>query len=115
MIRTYEDLIAFNKSNLDAATSAGQALSKGLEDLSKEALAYQSRSLDQAVSVGKQAQSCKTAADVANLQAKLVKDSWDSAVKQSKTMVDLSNAILKSAMEPLQARTRAVMEVAARA
>lgn len=115
MIRTYEDLVAFNKATLDAATDAGNALTKGLETLSKEAFAYQSRSVDEAVAASKQLQACKTAADVADVQTKLAKQSWETAIAQSKTMVDMANSIVKGAMDPIQARTKTMLDGFARA
>ncbi|MBB4286770.1 phasin family protein [Roseospira goensis] len=115
MIRTYEDLMSFNKDNLDAASAASKVLAKGLEDMSKEAVAFSSKSMDGAVAASKQLGACKTPADFTNLQTKLVKDNWDAMVAQSKKMVDLSNSVMKSTMEPLQARTKAVIDGFARA
>ncbi|WP_299437598.1 phasin family protein [uncultured Rhodospira sp.] len=115
MIRNYDDLIAFNKDNLNAATAASQALAKGLEDISKEAVTFSSKSMDGAVAASKQLGSCKTPADFTNLQTKLVKDNWEIMIAQTKKMAEMSNGVVKNAMEPLQARTKAVMETFARA
>ncbi|MQX35104.1 phasin family protein [Roseospira navarrensis] len=115
MIRTYEDLIKLNKDTIEAATSATQVLAKGFEDISKEAVAFSSKSMDGAVAASKQLGACKTPADFTNVQTKLVKDNWDAAVAQSKKMVELSNGVLKSAMEPMQVQTKAVLEGFARA
>lgn len=114
MIRTYEDLMQMNKQNLEAATSASKALSKGLEDISKEALAFSTRSMDGAVAASKQISACKTPADFSDLQTRLAKEQWDSVMAQTKKMVDLSTTVMKGAMEPLQARSRVVMESFAR-
>ncbi|SDE62215.1 phasin family protein [Rhodospira trueperi] len=110
MIRSYEDLMSFNKDNIDAATAAGKAFAKGLEDISKEAVSFSSKSMDGAVAASKQLGACKTPADFTNLQTKLVKDNWEIMVAQSKKMTELSNDVLKSAMSPLQARTKTVLE-----
>ncbi|KAA5603859.1 phasin family protein [Roseospira marina] len=115
MIRSYEDLMTFNKDNLDAATAASKLLAKGFEDISKEAVAFSSKSMDGAVAAGKQLGACKTPADFTNLQTKLVKDNWDAMIAQSKKMVELSNTVMRSAMEPVQARTKVVLDGFARA
>jgi len=114
MIRNYEELMSFNKENLDAATAAGKILAKGIEDISKEAVAFSTKSMDSAVAASKQLGACKTPTDFTNIQTKLVKDNWDAMVAQSKKMVELSNAVTKSAFEPMQARTKAVMDGFAR-
>jgi phasin family protein len=115
MIRNYEDLMSFNKDNLDAAAATGKLLAKGIEDISKEAVAFSSKSMDGALAASKQLSACKTPADFTNLQTKLVKDNWDAMVAQSKKMVDLSNSVFKTAMEPMQSRTKAVLDGFARA
>lgn len=110
MIRTYEDLMSFSKDNLDAATASSKLLAQGLEDISKEAVAFSTKSMDGAVAASKQLGACKTPADFTNLQTKLVKDNWDAMVAQSKKMVDLSNSVVKTALEPMQSRTKTVLD-----
>jgi len=110
MIKTVDDLIAFNKDNIQAMTVANQALAKGLETLSTESLAYTSKAMEDAIAASKQVTACKSPSEVTNVQSKLVKDNWDAMVAQSKKMAELTNALVKDALDPLSARYKTVMD-----
>ncbi len=110
MIKSYEDVVKFNKDNLDAAVAAGTTLAKGVETLSKEYFGYAGKSFDTAVEASKALASCKSPTEFTELQTKLAKDGFDDMVAQSKKMSELTTGVLKSAFEPVGARAKTVFE-----
>jgi len=115
MFKSIDELIAFNKDNIDAVNTANQALAKGFESLSQVSLAYSSRTMDDAVAATKQIGACKTPSEMTNLQSKLVKDNWEAMIAQSKKMTELTNAVMKNALDPLNARYKVVVDGMVRA
>ena len=115
MIKTVDDLITFNRDNIEAMTAANQVIAKGLESISKESLAFSSRALEDAVVATKQIGACKTPTEATNLQSKLVKDNWEALVAQSKKITEMTNTVVKDALDPLNARYKAVMNDMVRA
>lgn len=115
MFKSYDEMVAFAKGNIDAAVQAGNKFSKGCEDMSKECLGLAGGSFDRATETVKALSSVKTPSEAIQLQQKLAKENWETSVAQMKKMADLSQMTMKNAMDPLNARYKAVMETAAAA
>ena len=110
MFKNYDDVLSFNKANVDAAVLYGTKLATGFEEVTKEVFGYTSKSLEGALENAKAISGCKTAAEVAQLQQKLAKDSWDGFVAEATKLSEMGTVIAKSAAEPIQARYKAVFE-----
>jgi phasin family protein len=110
MFKSYEDVVAFNKANVDAAVLAGTKFATGLEEVTKEVFGYTSKSFEDAVESVKTVTSCKTAAEAAQIQQKLAKDSWEGFVAESTKLAEMGTVVAKSAMEPIQSRYKTVFE-----
>lgn len=110
MFKSYEDVVAFNKANVEAAVLAGNKLAAGMEEVTKEFFGYTSKSFESAMENAKAVSTCKTATEVAQLQQKTAKDNWDSFVAESTKLSEMGTVIAKSAVEPIQARYKAVFE-----
>ncbi|GEO82568.1 phasin family protein [Pararhodospirillum oryzae] len=109
MMKSYEDLVKFNKDNLEAATTFTETLSKGMEEVYREAFGYAGKSVDTAIEASKAIASCKTPVEVATVQSKIFKDSVEAFIAQSRKVTEMTNTTLKSAMEPVSARSRELM------
>ncbi|MBB4265963.1 phasin family protein [Roseospira visakhapatnamensis] len=110
MIKTVDDLMAFNRANVEAVTTANQVLAQGFKSLSEESLTFSSRTMEETVAVTKKMSTCKTPTDITSLQSKLVKDNWEALVAQTKKMTEMSTAVVKDALDPLNARYKAVVD-----
>jgi phasin family protein len=109
-MKSYEDIVKFNKENLDAAVAAGTTFAKGVEDLSKEYFGYAGKSFDAAVEATKALSSCKTPAEAATLQQKLAKEGFEGFMAESKKLSEMTTAIMKGAFEPVGARAKVAMD-----
>jgi len=110
MIKTYEDVIAFNKANVEAMVQSGSQMVAGAEQIAKEAFSFASKSFETAMANTKAVSSCKTAAEVIALQQKLAKDGFETFVSESTKLCEMGSVVAKSAFEPLQARYKAAFE-----
>jgi phasin family protein len=110
MFKSYEDVVAFSKANVDAAVLAGTKFATGMEEVTKQAFGYTSKSFETAVEGVKAVTSCKTAAEAAQIQQKLAKESWEAFVAESTKLSEMSTVVAKSAAEPIQVRYKTVFE-----
>ncbi|MGB0697037.1 MAG: phasin family protein [Rhodospirillaceae bacterium] len=110
MMKSYEDVVAFNKENLDAAVAAGTTFAKGVEELSKEYMAVANKSFDTAVEASKAVASCKTPQELSALQQKLAKEGVETAVADSKKLAEMASSVLKTSFEPVTARAKVAFE-----
>ncbi|WP_413205298.1 phasin family protein [Rhodospirillum sp. A1_3_36] len=110
MMKSYEDIVKFNKDNMDAAVAAGTTFAKGVEDLSKEYFGYASKSFDTAMEATKALTSCKSPTEAAALQQKLTKEGFEGFMAESKKMSEMTTALFKGAFEPVGARAKVAMD-----
>ncbi len=110
MLKSYEDVVAFSKANIDAAVLAGTKFAAGMEEVTKEVFGFTTKSFETAVEGVKAVTSCKTAAEAAQIQQKLAKDSWETLVAESTKLTEMSTVVAKSAAEPFQVRCKTVFE-----
>lgn len=110
MLKTYDDMIAFNKANVDAFVQSSTQAAAGAEQIAKEAFAFAGKSFETAMENVKAVSTCKTAAEVISLQQKLAKDNFDSLVAESTKLSEMGTVVTKSALEPLQARYKAAFD-----
>lgn len=110
MIKTYEEILAFNKENVDAVMQSTNTLSKGCEQIAKECFSYFGRSLDNAAENAKKVSACKSAVDVLQLQSETAKNSIEEFVSQSRKVADISNGVAQESIAPLSSRYKVVVD-----
>lgn len=110
MAATYEDMISFHKSNVEAAVAASSKLMSGMEEFSKEYFGFVSKSVEGAIAQAKTAAAAKTAAEALQLQQTYAKASYETAVAEATKLAELSKSIATSVSEPFTARAKAVYE-----
>lgn len=110
MFKSFEDVIAFNQANFDAAVQTGTKLAAGFESVTKEYIGIATKSFEGAVETGKTLSSVKNPTDAIALQQKLAKDGYESALADAKKLTELSTGVVKTAFEPMQARYKVAFE-----
>ena len=110
MLKTFDDVVAFNKANVDAFFQAGTKFATGAEEIAKEVFGYTGKAFEGAVETSKAFTSCKTPVEVAQLNQKLAKDNWDAAVAEGTKLAEMATVVTKSAFEPVQARYKAAFD-----
>jgi len=114
MAATYEDVISFHKANFEATVAASAKLFSGMEEISKEYIAFVSQSVENAVAQAKTAATVKTAAEALQLQQAYAKASYESAVAEATKIGELTKTLAASVGEPLQSRAKAAYETFAK-
>jgi phasin family protein len=98
---TYTDFSAFGQDSIDSIVKANTAAAKGFESLSKYFVDYATKSFEDAVTAGKKLAASKTPVEFFQLQTKLVQESFETFVEESKTVSEMTTAIVKDVSAPL--------------
>ena len=115
MFKTYDDVISFNKANVEAAVAAGTKFAAGIEEVAKEYFGFVGKSVETAIEQAKTAAATKNVADALKLQQDFLKSSYEGLVAEATKIGKLSQVVATSAAEPLKARAKAAYEVFSRA
>jgi hypothetical protein len=107
----FEAMMAFGQDNADAMAKSGAAAFKGAEEMAKAAQLSASRAMERADGAVKALMACKTPTDLADLQGRLVRESIEVAIAESRTYTELTTAWLTEAMGPWTSRFTAFQSV----
>lgn len=109
-MKSYDDVMAMGKENMEAAVAASTKVSKGVEELSKECFAIANRSMDQATKNVKEIATVKTPQELLSVQTRIAQESWEVMIGDMKKVSEMTAAIAKDAFEPMTNQVKAVME-----
>lgn len=110
LLKSYEDLQAAGKANVEALVESSSIAAKGAEDLSREIVAYSQSALDKSITTGKALLTAKTLQEVVELQNSFLKSSFDSLIAETSRIRELSVKVTNEALAPLSARVNATAE-----
>lgn len=112
MMKTYEDILDFNKQTLDLLVKSSSRMAGTMETMTKETMGFFGKSFEDAVEATKAMASCKTAADVMALQTKLSKDAWEQMMAQSKKIGEVQSELFRETVEPLTTHYKGALDSA---
>ncbi|EKV26671.1 hypothetical protein C882_2180 [Caenispirillum salinarum AK4] len=115
MLKNYESLMQFNKDSMDAFVKSGTTLANGFEQIAKESFGFAGRSFESAIEASQAFATCKTPAEMVQLQTKLAKENWETMVSETTKLSELSATVVKSAVEPISARYKTAFDAATKA
>jgi phasin family protein len=110
VIRTTEELVQYNRGNLEAFVKSGQIWAAGVQDLSRQAAASAQASFEETVSTFKALATIRSVKQAIDLQADLARNSVDKAVADSSRFADASVKLAEQALAPLTARVKLAVE-----
>ncbi|PWC32658.1 TIGR01841 family phasin [Azospirillum sp. TSO35-2] len=110
ILKSYEDLQAAGKANVEALVASSTIAAKGAEDLSREVVAYSQSALDKSITTGKALLTAKSLQEVVELQNAFLKSSFDSLVAETTRIQELTTKVTNEALAPLNARVTATVE-----
>lgn len=111
-MNNYDDIVAFNQNNFDAFVASSTVFAKGVEELTKEYVAFASGTFEDAVEASKQLVAVKSVNEAVDLQTKIAKESWEKAVAEGQKITEISTGIFKEASAPLSERVQATVDAA---
>lgn len=110
LFKSFDDLTAFNKANVEAAVAAGTLMGKGMEDLGKALFEFSKISTDNAVATLKAIMTAKSVREVVEVQSEFSKAAFDGMLAESAKLSEMSVKVANEAMAPINARVNATVE-----
>jgi len=110
LLKSYEELNALTKGNVDAVVQSGTIVAKGAEQVSKQVAAFTQASIEQSLAVSKSALTVKSIRELVDLQNSYLKSSLDALVAESTKLQQLSIKVTNEALAPLNARVNVAVE-----
>ncbi|WP_372398406.1 TIGR01841 family phasin [Azospirillum sp. HJ39] len=110
LLKSYEDLQAAGKANVEALIASSTIAAKGAEDLGREVVAYGQSTLDKSITTGKALLGAKSLQEVVELQNAFLKSSFDSLLAETGRLQELTTKFTSDAFAPLNARVTATVE-----
>lgn len=107
---TFEDVVGFQKDNVEAFVASSTILTKGFEALSKELVAFTQAQYEQSVSNAKALFAVKSVKELVDLQTEFAKTSFDALVAEATKVSETGIKVANEAAEPITARVNATVE-----
>jgi phasin family protein len=115
VMKTAEELVAFNQGNLEAIVKSGQIWATGMQDLSKHIAAAAQASMDESMSAFKALTSVKSLKDAFELQSSFARAALEKSLAESGKLTDASFKLTEQALAPITARVNVAVEKFAKA
>ncbi len=97
---TLNDISTLSQGSLDTFVKTNTAAAKGFETLSKYFADYASKSFEEALSISKKFTSIKSPVEFMELQTKYAQESFETLVEETKTVSEMTTAIVKDVTTP---------------
>ncbi|CAA7627587.1 phasin family protein [Magnetospirillum sp. SS-4] len=110
-----EKLTIVAKTNAEALTKSGNAAISGLESLTKAYQDLATRNVEKLAAGIKTLASVKSPVEFFEVQQKLVKEGFESALADSRAIAELTTSVFTAAFEPVQKQVAAFQDIAKKA
>jgi len=108
--KTFDELAAFGRGNVDAAIQAGSIAAKGVQAIGEELAAYNKKALDIGVANAKSLFGVKTVQEAVELQTGFARAGFDELVAESTKLGKLSAKVVEETQAPINARINDAVE-----
>jgi len=110
VVKGYEDMIAFSKSNLDALVKSNEILSSGVKDLNTSIYTLAKTNIEQTVALAQKIMACTTITEIVELQSDVAKDQYTKAVEESRKLSSQTIKLAEDASKPIAERLTVAVE-----
>jgi len=104
MTKNYEEIVAFNKKNMEALVQSSSILNEGLQSVSNDVVAFAQASVQENVDATKALFDFKDPKEFTVLQAKIAKESYDKFVSETNKLTDASTKLAEESWAPINDR-----------
>jgi phasin family protein len=111
-VKNYDQLARYGKDTVEAYVKSANAAGKGAETLHNELYTYSKQSVEESIAAAKTLLGAKSVHEAFELQSDFAKTAFNAYVGQVTKLSELFVATTKEALEPLQGRVQAWVEVA---
>jgi len=110
-VKNYDQFLGYGKDTVEAYMKAANATGKGVETLHNEVYAFSKHSVEESIAATKALMGSKSVHEAFELQSGFAKSAFDSYVSQVTKLGEIFSSMSKEAIEPLQGRVQAWVEV----
>jgi phasin family protein len=110
MIKSTEEIVAFNQANVEAFVKSGQIWATGVQELTKQFASTAKASFDESVASFKALTSVKSVKEAVELQTSFAKTVFEKAVAESNKLTDASIKLTEQTLAPITARVTVAVE-----
>lgn len=103
MMKSFEDVQAFNKDSIEAFSASSAALTKGYQAVAQEVADYSKKSFEKGTAVWQSAVAAKSFEKAVELQQTFAKESFDAAVAEFTKLGEMVASAAKGAYKPYEA------------
>ena len=108
--KNYEDVVAYNKENVDALRKSNTILVKGGQDLNKVLFGLARKNREESVAATKKLFGCKSVNDMVKLQGEMLKANYAKTLDESRKISDMAVKLAEEAAAPLADRVSVAVE-----
>ncbi|MBI1329917.1 MAG: hypothetical protein GC166_08440 [Alphaproteobacteria bacterium] len=109
--KNYDKFFSYGRDSVEAYFKAANAAGKGVETLNSELYAFSKQSLEDSMAIAKSLMGTKSVHEALELQTDFAKTAFDAYVGEMTKVGEIVASTAKEAIEPLQARYQAWVEV----
>jgi phasin family protein len=104
VMKTAEDLLAFNQGTFEAVVKSGKIWSTGVQDITQQAVASAQASFDETLATYGALAAVKSLKEAVELQTSIVRSATEKAVSETGRITEASAKLVEEAMAPLTQR-----------
>lgn len=104
MMKTTEEIVAFNQGNVEALVKSGQVWVAGVQDLSRQVAATAQASIEQGMANFKAMTAVKSLKEAIDLQSSMARTAIEKTLAESSKLTDASLKLTEQTMAPIAAR-----------
>lgn len=106
----YEDMLAFQRSNIEAFVKSNEILSTGVKEINSAIYKLAQANIEETVDLAQKLMGCKSVSEAVELQNSLAKKQYTTTMEQSRKLSDLSVQLAEQATKPIAERVTIAVE-----
>jgi phasin family protein len=110
MMKSTEELVAFNQANMEAFIRSGQIWSAGMQELTKQMANTAKATFEESMSTFKAISTAKSVKEAMDLQSSFAKAAVEKAMAESNKLTDASIKLTEQTLAPITARVTDAVE-----
>ena len=110
-VKSYDQFVGYGKETVEAYVKSAGVAGKGAETLHNEIYSYSKQSIEESIAAAKTLLGAKSVHEAFELQSDFAKAEFNAYVGEMTKLSELFVATTKEAIEPLQGRVQAWVEV----
>lgn len=112
VFKNYEDVVSYNKENVDAFVEANNIMVKGVQDINKVLFSMAQKNVEETVSLTQKVFGCKSVEDMVKLQSDLMKTNYAKSFDEGRKISDMAVKLAEEAAAPITDRVSVAVEKA---